>query len=59
MTKCCPIKNTRNRPESAIATLRAIEDVNIPILVYLIIQLTKIQMKKLNAKNKNLYFAYL
>jgi hypothetical protein len=59
MTKCCPIKNTRNKPERAIATFRAIEEDNIPILVYLIIDIAKIQLKKMNAKNKNLYFTYL
>ena len=31
MTKCCPKKTTKNNPESAIATFRAIEEVSRPI----------------------------
>jgi hypothetical protein len=33
MVKCCAKKNTRNKPESAIATFRAIEEVSIAIMV--------------------------
>jgi hypothetical protein len=33
MVKCCAKKSTRNKPESAIATFRAIEEDSIAIMV--------------------------
>jgi hypothetical protein len=33
ITKCCPRKNTKNKPESAMATFLAIEEDIIPIIV--------------------------
>ena len=33
MVRCCPKKNTKNKPESAIATFLAIEEDIIPIMV--------------------------
>ncbi|GEQ84678.1 hypothetical protein ULMS_01860 [Patiriisocius marinistellae] len=33
IVKCCPKKNTKNKPESAMATFLAIEEDIIPIMV--------------------------
>jgi hypothetical protein len=47
ITKCCPKKNTRNKPESAMATLRAMEEEIIPIwLCFQIFELQKYGSKK-------------
>jgi hypothetical protein len=55
IVKCCAKKNTRNKPESAMATLRAMVEEIIPIMVlFSEFYSTKIRFKLAIAKKMNL-----